>query len=284
LKTCYVIGFPLGHSLSPVMYETAFRALGLDYKFEPRPVRPGELGEFMASTMRMSKVRGASVTIPHKVAVIGHLDELDSVASRIGAVNTVVNNGGWLKGYNTDGIGAIRALEEAHGSLSDAKAVLMGAGGAARAIAYHLSLIVQKLIILNRTPRNADSLVKDFAAHPECRAKITAGPLDEKHLGEAIVEADILVNATSLGMTPNIIGTPVDVGLLRPGLLVFDVVYNPLMTRLLREAEAAGARTLTGSKMLAYQGAEAFKLWTGAEAPVELMLRTVEEALGAVRE
>lgn len=279
-NVCYIIGYPLGHSLSPSMHNAAFRELDLDLRFESRPVKPEDLGEFVDSSLRAPNVRGGSVTIPHKVSIMSHLDEIDGVASRIGAVNTIVNEDGWLKGHNTDGVGAMRSLEEAYGDLRGKKAIVLGAGGAARAVVYHLSTILDELVILNRTLGRAAELAEDMVKHPECRAAILAGPLRRDHLGGAIADFDLLVNATPLGMSPNIAETPMDGRLLRPGLLVFDIVYNPPKTRLLSEAEAAGARTLSGVGMLVYQGAEAFRLWTGRNAPIDLMMRTVERALG----
>lgn len=280
MRVCYLIGHPVGHSMSAVMHNAAFQELGLDFRYELRSVKPEDLGGFTASRLREPNVRGASVTIPHKVSVIKYLDEVDHKASGIGAVNTIVNDGGHLKGYNTDGIGAMRALEEAYGDLTDARAILIGAGGAARAIGYKLSTSVRELSILNRTVSRAVELAQALSKLPECLASISASPLLRVNLKEALEDADILVNATPLGMTPNVDDSPVDGDFLRPGLLVFDSVYNPYRTRLLREAEDAGAKTLSGLKMLVYQGAAAFKLWTGREAPEELMTRAVVENLG----
>lgn len=281
MGVCYLIGHPVGHSMSAVMHNAAFRELDLDLRYELRPVRPRELGAFVSKRLREQDVRGANVTIPHKVSVIEHLDELDQTASRIGAVNTIVNKGGRLKGYNTDGIGAMRALGEAYGSLEGSRAVLIGAGGAARAIGYSLATSVDELAILNRTPERADDLAGDLSDLPECTATISAYPLLRRRLEKLLEDADILINATPLGMGPNADETPVDGDLLRPGLLVFDSVYNPPRTRLLREAEEAGARTLSGMSMLVYQGAASFELWTGREAPKGLMARAVEEELGS---
>lgn len=262
------------------MHNAAFQELGLDFKYELRSVKPEELGEFMASRMREWDVRGASVTIPHKVAVIEYLDEVDSEASRIGAVNTIVNDRGVLKGYNTDGIGAMRALREVYGDIAGAKAVMVGAGGAARAIGYGLSTSVNELLILNRTLSRAAELAEALSVLPECRASVSVSPFRRYALREALEDADILVNATPLGMSPNVADSPVNCDLLRPDLLVFDSVYNPLKTRLLREAERAGAKTVSGLGMLVFQGAAAFKLWTGREAPEDLMTRAVEQNLG----
>jgi shikimate dehydrogenase len=281
MGVCYLIGHPVGHSMSAVMHNAAFRELDLDLRYELRPVRPGELGAFASTRLREREVRGANVTIPHKVSVIEHLDKIDQTASRIGAVNTIVNKEGLLKGYNTDGIGAMRALGEAYGCLEGSRAILIGAGGAARAIGYNLATSVEELAILNRTPERTDDLAGGLSDLPECTAVISAHPLLRRRLEKLLEDADILINATPLGMGPNADETPVDRDLLRPGLLVFDSVYNPPRTRLLREAEEAGARTLSGMSMLVYQGAASFELWTGREAPEGLMARAVEEELGS---
>jgi len=279
MRRCYLIGYPVGHSMSALMQNAAFEELGLGYRYELKPVRPEALGGFTADEMRGEAVRGANVTIPHKVSIMGHLDEVDPEAAAIGAVNTIVNEGGRLKGYNTDGRGAMRALEEAYGDLRGAKSVVIGAGGAARAIGRHLSMVVEELSILNRTVSRADSLASGLRSLPGCSASVTAAALTRENLRSELVEADVLINATPLGMTPDTDKSPVDSDLLHPGLLVFDTVYNPLKTRLLREAEEAGARTLTGAKMLAFQGAASFELWTGVRAPEELMLEVVVDAM-----
>lgn len=279
MKLCYLLGYPVGHSMSAVMHNAAFHELGLDYRYDLRGVRPEKLGEFIAAKMRRQIVRGANVTIPHKEAVLEFLDEVDSEAKAIGAVNTIVNDGGRLTGYNTDGRGALRALSEAYGSLDGSNAVIIGAGGAARAIGYCLSTVAGKITLLNRTLRRAEELATHISSMPECRSSVHPSTLSHESIEEALLDADILINTTPLGMYPNTGDTPVEGGLIRPGLLVFDAVYNPIQTRLLREAEEAGARTLSGVMMLVYQGVIAFKLWTGMEPPVEIMSDAVTETL-----
>jgi shikimate dehydrogenase len=279
MRRCYLIGYPVEHSMSALMQNAAFEELGLGYHYELKSVRPEALGRFTADEMRGEAVRGANVTIPYKVSIMRHLDEVDPEAAAIGAVNTIVNEGGGLNGYNTDGKGAMRALEEAYGDLRGAKAVVIGAGGAARAIGRHLSTLVDELSILNRTASRAESLASDLKSLPGCNASVTPVALTRENLKSRLVEADVLINATPLGMTPDTDKSPVDSDLLHPGLLVFDTVYNPLKTRLLRDAEEMGARTLTGAKMLAYQGAASFELWTGVKAPEELMFEVVVNAL-----
>jgi len=280
MGVCYLLGYPVGHSMSAVMHNAAFRELGLEHRYKLLPVRPGDLASVMSGRMRDPDVLGANVTIPHKVAVLELLDWVEPEVSRIGAVNTVVNDGEVLKGHNTDGMGAMRALQEAHGDLRGTRVLLLGAGGAARAIGYHLSKKVEALIIANRTVQRATELTEDLSSNTECVASVEACSLTTGDLKTALKGADILINTTSVGMSPRVDESPMCADLLRPGLLVFDAVYNPMRTRLLRDAEKAGARTLGGLRMLVYQGAAAFELWTGLRAPEELMLRHVEEHLG----
>lgn len=281
-RICYLIGYPVGHSLSAIMHNAAFSHLGLDYRYELRSVKLEDLEAFALSMLKTPEVRGANVTIPHKIAVVRYLDEIDVVAARIGAVNTIVNDAGRLRGYNTDGLGAMRALEEAFGDLRGTKVLILGAGGSAKAIGYHISTQAREIVLLNRTLDRAIELADSLSRSSECKAYVSAKPLNRDCLTETIEGADIIINATPLGMSPKIEETPVARELLTPGILVFDVVYNPPETRLLKEAEAAGARTLTGVRMLVYQGAEAFRLWTGKEAPEELMMEAVEKALKGV--
>ena len=280
MRFCYLLGYPVGHSMSAVMHNAAFDELGLEYRYDLLGVSPAKLGAFMTGEMRGQRVRGANVTIPHKVAIMEYLDEVEREALAIGAVNTIVNEEGSLKGYNTDGRGAIRALEEAYGDLEGVKAVIVGAGGAARAIGYHISTKASRITILNRTLSRAEELAAHLSSMPECNASVEPSSLRRSELKEALKEADILINTTPVGMTPDIEGTPVDRSLIRPGTLVFDTVYNPLMTKLLWDAEEAGARTLSGLRMLVYQGAASFKLWTGVEPPVELMYDAAAKKLG----
>jgi len=170
MGVCYLLGYPVGHSMSAVMHNAAFGELGLEHTYKLLPVRPGDLASVMSGRMRDPDVLGANVTIPHKVAVLELLDWVEPEVSRIGAVNTVVNDGEVLKGHNTDGMGAMRALQEAHGDLRGTRVLLLGAGGAARAIGYHLSKKVEALIIANRTVQRATELTEDLSSNTECVA------------------------------------------------------------------------------------------------------------------
>jgi len=263
--------------VSPAIHNACFRALHLDCEYRLAPVDAGDLDAFMGDRVRRGDVGGCNVTIPHKVAVMEHLDELDDAARVIGAVNTVVSEGGALKGYNTDYLGGVRALEEEYGDLGDAEAVILGAGGAARAIAYGLGCKARKVTVLNRDPDKAEALASGI--NGESSASIGFASLSE--LRDYVDTADIVVNATPVGMNPRTGETIIPVKHLRKGLLIYDLVYNPVKTRLLADAERAGARTLGGLMMLVYQGAESFRLWTGLHPPTGLMMREAEASLEA---
>jgi shikimate dehydrogenase len=258
--------------MSPVMHNAAFRETGLDYVYTASRVRSEELGEAIRG-MRTLNIRGLNVTIPHKVAVIPFLDEVDVLAEKIGAVNTIVNDNGVLKGYNTDASGFLQALLEKGVDPQGKRVLVLGAGGASRAVSLALGERGARLVILNRLEE------LDWAHELAARigrlfdTEVKSGELTRDNTAEALAETDILVNTTSVGMSPETDRTPVDADLLRPGLVVFDIVYNPLKTRLLSEAEAAGAETIRGIDMLAWQGALAFEKWTGVQAPVDLMKR-----------
>ena len=269
-RICGVIGDPIEHTMSPVMHNAAFRELGLDYLYVAFRVRKEELGKAVAG-MRALNIRGLNVTIPHKVAIIPFLDKLDPLAEKIGAVNTIVNGDGVLKGYNTDATGFLRALGDKGIEPEGKSVVILGAGGASRAISFILAQSGANLVILNRLEELdwAEELARQISN--VFKKKVKALKLDENNLRVALDKADVLVNATSVGMSPNIDETPALAKLLRPGLVVFDAVYNPIKTRLRREAEAAGAETIGGLDMLGWQGALAFEKWIGQKAPVDLM-------------
>lgn len=272
-RICGVIADPVEHSVSPAMHNAAFSHMGIDYLYVPFRVEKERLGEAITG-MRALNIRGLNVTIPHKVAVIPFLDKLDNLAQRIGAVNTIVNDDGILRGYNTDATGFLQALLEKEIEPQGKRVVVLGAGGASRAISLILAERGSNVTILNRTENKA----KEQASRVSqlCRREVQASKLDRENLAQVLDKADILVNATSVGMSSNIEGTLVPADLIQPTLVVFDIVYNPIKTRLLREAEAAGAKTISGIEMLVWQGALAFELWTGVKAPIKLMR---EEAL-----
>ena len=269
-KICGLIGDPVEHTMSPVMHNAAFRKTGVDYIYLPFRVRKEELDKAMEG-MRALNIRGLNVTIPHKVTVLQFLDKLDSLAEKIEAVNTIVNDDGVLTGYNTDASGFLQALLEKGIEPKGKNVVILGAGGASRAISFILAdrganpVILNRLLELDWAKELAGKISQTF------NKEVDALELNRENLVETLGKADILVNATSLGMNPNIDQTPVPSDLLRPGLIVFDIVYNPIKTSLLKEAEAAGAETIGGLDMLVWQGALAFEKWTGRKAPAGLM-------------
>jgi shikimate dehydrogenase len=274
-QVCGVIGDPIEHTMSPVMHNAAFKKLGMDYWYVPFRVRKEELGKAIEG-MRALNIRGLNVTIPHKVAIIPFLDKVDPLVEKIGAVNTIVNDEGVLTGYNTDATGFLQALLEKGVEPEGKNIAILGAGGASRAISFILAERGAHLVILNRRLNRAEELADRIS---QFFGEVKALVLNEENLAMVLAKADVLVNATSIGMSPNTDETLVPARLLNPSLVVFDIVYNPIKTRLLKEAEVAGAKTISGIDMLVWQGALAFEKWTGRKAPVELMR---EEAIKAL--
>ncbi|MCW4013869.1 MAG: shikimate dehydrogenase [Candidatus Bathyarchaeota archaeon] len=267
----YLLGYPVGHSVSPAMHNAAFKELDLPHRYNLLETRPENLGETVQG-LRENIMGGANVTIPHKIEIIKHMDTLAASAKQIGAVNTIENRGGQLIGHNTDASGGIKALTEKYGELNENRVVLLGAGGAARALAQELAPKVSELVILNRSPEKAEKL-----AHTLPGNTVGAGLCEQR----VINTADIVINATSVGMAPNTSESPIEAQYLRKGQLVYDIVYNPIKTRLMRDAEKAGAETLGGLWMLVYQGVEAFKIWTDLEPNPETMYRAALRVLEA---
>ena len=273
---CGVIGNPIEHTLSPTMQNAAFEELGLDYVYVPFKVSNEELGQAIKA-MKALNIRGLNVTIPHKVVVMRHLDEVDELAANIGAVNTIVNQDGYLKGYNTDALGFLRALTAEGVKPKGKNTVILGAGGAARAISFILADKGADLTIINRHVESAEDMAGRISTL--FRKNVTALKLDEDNLRSAVEEADILVNTTSVGMSPEVRSSLVPYEMLKKDLVVFDIIYSPLKTQLLAEAGAKGARTIGGAEMLVWQGAAALEKWTGKEAPVAAMRAALVEAL-----
>ncbi|MFZ5774187.1 MAG: shikimate dehydrogenase [Thermodesulfobacteriota bacterium] len=258
-----ILGNPVAHSLSPAMHNAAFASLGLNKVY--LPFAAADAGAAMAA-FRALGVRGASVTIPHKQAVLPHLDSIDPVAQRIGAVNTLLIEAGRIHGLNTDWLGANRALEEKI-PLKGASVLLLGAGGSARAIGFGLIEAGATIAIASRTQEKGEALARLLGC-PWL-------PLTEA----AHHRADALVNATSVGMSPRKDETPIPAGALANFQVVMDIVYAPLATRLLTEASQAGCQTIDGLAMLLYQGVAQFEAWTGQQAPVALMRQSLLDSL-----
>lgn len=276
-KTKYIglLGYPLGHSISPVMQNAAFESKNINNLYIPVEVKKEDLADVVKAMSKMN-FAGFNVTIPYKIEVMNYLDEIDDLAKSIGAVNTVVIKDGKLKGYNTDGIGFLRSLEgELSLSVTGKNIFILGSGGAARAISMTLAMNkANRLYICNRTFERAEGLVRDInSKYGNVAISI---PMLRQKMEEAITDAEILINATSVGTYPNIDEIPIDKELLNGNFAVCDVVYNPKKTKLLQEAEKLGCKTMSGLGMLIYQGAYAFEIWTGVKAPVETMFEAAE--------
>ena len=273
---CGIIGDPVEHSMSPAMQNAAFVACGLDYVYVAFRVPRGSAAA-ASTAMRRLGIRGLNVTVPHKVDIVPHLDEVDPLAARIGAVNTVVNQAGMLRGYNTDAAGFMRGLQGAGVEVRGERVVVLGAGGASRAIVLALVDAGASVVIMNRDAGRAATLAADVAR--KTGSTVEHWGLTEERLCVALPRASVLVNTTTVGMHPDEGVSPVAAGHMRPGLTVCDIVYNPRETTLLQEARACGARTVEGVEMLIGQGALAFELWTGMPAPVDVMRAAVHEEL-----
>jgi shikimate dehydrogenase len=269
-----LIGHPVAHSLSGAMQQAAFDELGIDAKYELWDRKPIELADTIAE-LRGDEFLGANVTIPHKERVVPLVDRLTEDAHATGAVNTITREGKKLIGHNTDVPGFKVALDRLVGKQKmPRQAVVLGAGGGARAVVYGLITEgFQRVVIFNRHLHRAEGLVRHFgrsAAHMELRAM----PWHESVIEAELSKTRVLINATAIGLNPN--ESPIPGELLPPDLLVLDLIYN--RTRLMRDAQAAGDTVLNGELMLLHQGAAAFTLWTGQPAPLELMQRRLEEA------
>jgi len=275
-KVCALIGDPVEHSLSPAMHNAAFKHLDLDYVYLAFKVRREELRDAV-NGVKALKIHGLNVTKPLKVEITTLLDRLDESALNIGAVNTVLRIGDKLIGYNTDCIGALEALREAGVNLESMKAVILGAGGAARAVAFAVAPKVKELVILNRTVTKAESLSRDLKRR--LGVDVRFGGLSEVEKEEELKDADLLINATSVGMKPNENLSPVSPNLLKPDLTVFDLVYNPIETKLLKDAKKVGAKVVDGLSMLLFQGAAAFSIWTDRDPPLKVMREALKSAL-----
>lgn len=282
-RVCGIFGHPVEHSFSPAMHNAAFDAAGLDYTYVPFPVEPGNLPAAVGA-VRALGLAGVNVTIPHKKAVLPLLDDLSEEARLIGAVNTIVNRSGRLYGDNTDGRGFLRSLKERAGFDPAGKtALILGAGGAARAVAVQLALAgARNLLLANRSAERAAELAGFISGKTGVELEVVPWPEGEEEVlpGEALRESDLVVQTTPLGMHPHISKTvPLSFELFRPGQVACDLVYNPVETLFLRDAGRAGAVAVDGLGMLLYQGALAFELWTGKPAPVEVMRKALEEVL-----
>jgi len=277
-RVCAVIGDPVEHSLSPLMHNAAFQAAQLNYVYVA--FRVENVGGFAAGLRAMPSFRGVSVTIPHKMAVMEHLDEIEPMARHIGSVNTVTNHDGRLVGSTTDGPGALRAFDEAGVSLDGRRVLFVGSGGAVRAVAFAVAALtrVDAVCILGRTPNRVAAIVNDLRA--KTAVTVTSGRLADG-LPQAMASHDVVIHGTPVGMYPKAGETCVPADMFRPEQVVFDMVYRPYKTRLVREAETAGCTTIVGVEMLINQAVLQFETWTGAAAPTDVMREAVMAELGA---
>jgi shikimate dehydrogenase len=276
-QLCAVIGNPVGHSLSPAIHNAAFAALGLDFVY--LAFRVDDLPAALAGVRALENFRGLSVTIPHKLAAMAWVDEVAEVDRSIGSINTVIKEEGRLVGFGTDGPGALQALLAAGVGVDDKHVLLLGAGGAARAIAFTLATAtrVRALSLVDM----AESVLQGLAGDLRARTAVAvdAAVSSDVVLAERMAQADIIINCTPVGMHPHVEATPIPAALFRPGQVAFDIVYTPLETRFLADARARGLVTVSGVEMFINQAVLQFKAFTGREAPVEVMRRVVLETL-----
>ncbi|HEX7409639.1 MAG TPA: shikimate dehydrogenase [Candidatus Binatia bacterium] len=277
-KLCALIGNPVGHSMSPALHNRAFAELNLDYVYVA--FRVEDVGGAVAGMRALENFRGMSVTIPHKVSIIAHLDEVAEVDRRIGSVNTVVNDGGRLRGFGSDGPGALKALVDAGVQVAGRTVTILGSGGAARAIAFTLAEAKPAaLFLLGIIEPELQALTRDIVTKTGTRASCAL--LEPKTLEARLAESQVLIHCTPVGMHPDTGASAVPESLLHRDLAVMDIVYNPLKTKLLAAAEERGLKTISGVEMFVNQAVIQFELWTGKTAPREVMRDVVLEHLGA---
>jgi shikimate dehydrogenase len=280
LKYLGVIGYPLTRSLSPAFQQAALDHLRLGIVYQAWPT-PAEGLRTRITTMRSPTVLGGNVTIPHKEAVLRLIDDIDPLASRIGALNTIVNREGRLYGYNTDAVGFMRALREDGGfEPTGRRVVIAGAGGAARAVvAALLEAGARSITVINRTLSRANQLV-DHMGEPAGETELRALPEMYASWEAVLSTCDLLINCTSAGAIGSEGQSPVPLDLIRPNMFVYDLIYHPAETRLMAAARKRGARVLGGLPMLVYQGAASFELWTEQGAPLDIMFEAARKAAG----
>jgi len=267
-KICLIIGDPVNHSLSPLMHNAAYEAVGLEEQFVYLAASvPVTQMKSVIESVRTLGIKGLTCTVPHKIAVIPFLDAIDEIAKKIGAVNSVANTNGILKGYNTDWIGAISPLKKIM-SLKNKKVLVIGAGGAARAVVYGLVHEKAKVTVINRTIEKAKKLAFEFGCHNQ-------DTINELFLATQ----DIIINTTSVGMHPHEGLLPIPLEGIHKGQILMDIVYAPYETEFLKQGKKIGAKIIHGTEMLLFQGTAQFELYTGVKAPIEVMKKTLLNAL-----
>lgn len=268
-QLCGLLGNPVDHSLSPAIHNAAFRHLGLNFVYLAFPVQ--DLEGAVRGLRALGHIRGLSVTIPHKVTILPLLDSVETTAKHIGSVNTIVKDRGLLVGSNTDASGALQALQQGGVERTGKRVVILGSGGAARAIAFGLCVEgkIEHLTLLGVDDQERTALAKDLKS--KTPILLHDASLTPETLHSALAQAQLLIHCTPIGMHPKVDESCVPKHLLHRDLTVMDIVYNPLNTRLLQDAQAAGCRTIQGINMFLYQAVGQFELWTGKSAPIEVM-------------
>lgn len=270
-----IFGNPVRHSLSPLIHNTAFRELSINAlycAFEPAGIKEA------IDSMKSLNILGASVTIPFKVDVLSYVDEIDDLANNIGSINTLVNNNGWIKGYNTDGNGAVSALLKRYKDLQGKTVLVLGNGGSARAIAYSAQMYGAALIIAGRNINKINSLSSDLQKNGISKSVLL------NDLNKSIMQdVDIIINTTPIGMSPYADAQPIDPELLLKHHSVFDIVYSPMKTRLLESADHKGCSLIGGIEMLVNQALLQFKIWTGKDAPEDKIVQVIEKHINSIK-
>ena len=276
-KVLCVIGYPIEHSMSPLMHNAAIRELKLDYIYLAFNIHPTNLN-LAVKGFRTFDIKGINVTLPFKQKIMKYLDDIDPIAQKIGAVNAIKNNDGNLIGRNTDAEGVMKTFLDAGYSISGKNILLLGAGGTARAIAYIMAKEANKIVIANRTEKRAKKLANELKKY--FNTIIEGKNNSASVLKEESKKTDILINTTPVGMYPNVQLSPIHAEFLHEDLIVYDVVYNPLETKLIKDAAEKGCKTIGGLDMLVNQGALAFEWWTNRKPNVNLMKNKIIEFLG----
>jgi len=276
-KTLCIIGYPVGHSMSPIMHNAQINDLGLDFVYIAFEVHPDNL-EKAVQGFRALDIKGINVTIPHKETIIKYLDEIDPISEKMGAINTIKNDDGYLKATNTDAAGAKKSLVDAGFTIEGKNIVFVGSGGAARSIAYILSENAKKIVLTDIVEERAVIVAREITKN--MGANVEGKLASDKVLADEIKHADLLINATPVGMYPKEGNSPISKDLLHQELFVFDVIYNPMETQLMKDATEIGCKTLSGLDMLINQGVIAFEWWTGKTPNSKLMKDKIIDFLG----
>lgn len=278
-QLCAIIGNPVGHSLSPAIHNAAFSALDLDFVYVAFQVE--DVAAALSGMRALDNFRGMSVTIPHKIEIMKHMDSIPDVDRHIGSINTVIKEGNRLEGFGTDGPGALKSIVDAGVDPVGSNVLMLGAGGAARAIAFTLAqkANLESLTLLDINEEMLHQLSSDLRSGT--KAAIFSEKMTEQSVAATMQKADIIIHCTPVGMHPNVDASLVPKGLFRAGQVVFDVVYNPFETKLLAEAKACGLKVIPGVEMFINQAVLQFERFADAEAPIDVMRRIVMEKLGS---